>query len=114
MLGAEPAELYGVETKALSRAVRRNLERFPEDFMFQLSAAELESLRSHSDGSSLRSQIVTSDQGGRRYLPYASGGHEVKPPRRGRPESPERDSLQIKQAGAGNRRRCPGIAPVSL
>lgn len=58
--------LYGVETRVLVQAVKRNGERFPEDFMFQLSAEEVESLRS---------QIVISNaspgRGGRRYRPYA-------------------------------------------
>ncbi len=63
MLDNDLAELYGVETKVLNQAVRRNLERFPKDFMFQLSVDE------HI---SLRSQIVTSNaKGGRRYLPLA-------------------------------------------
>jgi hypothetical protein len=57
------AELYGVETKALNRAVRRNADRFPSDFMFQLNVQEAEALRC---------QIGTSKgPGGRRYLPYA-------------------------------------------
>jgi hypothetical protein len=57
------AELYQVPTKALNQAVRRNPGRFPEDFMFQLTSEETDSLRS---------QIVTSNEGrgGRRYLPY--------------------------------------------
>ena len=63
MLDADLAELYGVETRVLVQAVKRNLERFPEDFMFQLSQEEF---------AILRSQIVTSsDWGGRRYPPYA-------------------------------------------
>jgi len=63
MLDADLAELYGVETRVLVQAVKRNLERFPEDFMFQLSQEEF---------AILRSQIVTSsDWGGRRYRPYA-------------------------------------------
>ena len=58
------AELYGVETKVLIQAVKRNRARFPPDFMFQLTAAEW---------AGLRSQIVTSKprRGGRRYAPYA-------------------------------------------
>ena len=57
------AQLYGVETKILNKAVKRNLDRFPEDFMFQLTAEE---------SKNLRFQIGTSKQrGGRRYLPYA-------------------------------------------
>ena len=56
------AELYRVETKNLNLSVKRNLRRFPSDFMFQLSSEEW-------DG--LRLQIETSKRGGRRYLPYA-------------------------------------------
>ena len=62
MLDMDLAELYGVETKVLKQAVRRNIERFPEDFMFELTMEELKSLRS---------QIVTSNRGGIRYLPMA-------------------------------------------
>jgi hypothetical protein len=62
MLDKDLAELYDVETKALNQAVKRNLLRFPGDFMFQLSEQEFENLRS---------QIVTSSWGGRRTLPYA-------------------------------------------
>ena len=64
MLDAELAALYGVETKVLVQAIKRNLERFPVDFMFQLDADEWQSLRS---------QTVTSNvgRGGRRYAPYA-------------------------------------------
>jgi ORF6N domain len=63
LLDADLAALYGVETKALVRAVKRNIERFPEDFMFQLTAEEFDTLRS---------QFGTSSQwGGRRYAPYA-------------------------------------------
>ena len=61
MLDSELAELYGVETKVLIQAVKRNADRFPLDFMFQLTRKEF---------SILRSQIVTSSWGGRRYLPY--------------------------------------------
>jgi hypothetical protein len=72
MLDADLAELYEVETKALNRAVRRNVERFPEDFMFELTASEFESLRCHFGASNLRSQTVTSKaRGGRRYNPLA-------------------------------------------
>jgi len=62
MLDKDLAELYGVETRVLIQAVKRNIERFPEDFMFQLTKEEFENLRS---------QIVSSSWGGRRYLPYA-------------------------------------------
>lgn len=59
------AALYGVETRMLVQAVKRNLDRFPEDFLFQLEAAEIESLRSQSVISKPASR------GGRRYAPYA-------------------------------------------
>jgi hypothetical protein len=64
LLDADLAKLYGVETKALNRAVQRNRNRFPPDFMFQLTAEEAEVLRC---------QVGTSKvgRGGRRYLPYA-------------------------------------------
>jgi hypothetical protein len=64
MLDAHLAELYGVPTKVLLQAVKRNRERFPVDFMLQLKAEEW---------AILRSQIVTSSaqHGGRRYPPYA-------------------------------------------
>jgi len=61
MLDKDLAKLYGVETKVLIQAVKRNIDRFPSDFMFQLSGSEF---------SNLRSQIVTSSWGGRRYNPY--------------------------------------------
>ena len=62
MIDQDLAELYVVETKALNLAVKRNLARFPSDFMFQLSEKEFKNLRS---------QIETSRWGGRRYVPYA-------------------------------------------
>ncbi len=72
MLDADLAQLYGVETKALNRAVKRNLDRFPADFMFQLTPDEASSLTYHPGTSSLRYQSGTSSAwGGRRYLPYA-------------------------------------------
>ena len=52
MLDRDLAELYGVETKQLKRAVRRNSTRFPKDFMFELTKEEFENLRSHFDTSS--------------------------------------------------------------
>jgi len=65
LLDSDLAEPYGVETKIPNQAVQRNLERFPEDFMFRLSADEFRMI--------LKSQIVTSSwgYGGRRKLPYA-------------------------------------------
>jgi len=64
------AELYEVETKAVNSAVKRNADRFPEDFMFRLTPEEAESLRCH---------IGTSNEGrgGRRYLPYSFTEHGV-------------------------------------
>src|SRR5438876_12292149 len=54
MLDADLAQLYGVETKALNRAVKRNLDRFPADFMFQSTPHEAKDLRCHPGTSSLR------------------------------------------------------------
>jgi len=65
MLDADLAQLYGVETRALVQAVKRNLARFPADFMFQLSAEEWAALRSQSVISN------TEGRGGRRTAPYA-------------------------------------------
>ena len=62
MLDRDLAELYGVETKMLLRAVKRNLDRFPVDFMIQLTKEEFDNLRCY---------FGTSRWGGRRYLPYA-------------------------------------------
>ena len=96
MLDRDLAELYGVETKVLNQAVKRNIERFPEDFMFQLDRKDVFFLKSqqvsvNKYNADLRSQIVTSSPentdtdnktrsksqietsswGGGRYLPYA-------------------------------------------
>ena len=60
MLDKDLATLYGVETKVLNQTVKRNIERFPNDFRFELSKEEC-----------LRSQIVTSNKGGIRYMPFA-------------------------------------------
>ena len=62
MLDFDLAEMYGTETKVLKQSVKRSIERFPSDFMFELTEQEFESLRS---------QIVTSKRGGTRYLPFA-------------------------------------------
>jgi len=61
MLDEDLAALYGVETKRLNEQVRRNSERFPEDFMFQLTPEEFADLKSQIGISSLRSQIATSN-----------------------------------------------------
>ncbi|WP_255713356.1 MULTISPECIES: ORF6N domain-containing protein [unclassified Pedobacter] len=70
MLDSDLAELYGVETKRLNEQIRRNTDRFPEDFMFQLNDSEWEFLRS---------QIATSKigRGGRTYLPNVFTEHGV-------------------------------------
>ncbi len=68
MLDRDLAELYGIETKRLKEAVKRNLFRFPDDFMFELTDSEF---------SILRSQIATSSWGGSRYLPMAFTEHGV-------------------------------------
>ena len=71
MLDSDLAELYRVPTKAFNQAVKRNLDRFPEDFMFQLTTEEIQTLRYQNGTSILRSQSRTSKgRGGRRYLPY--------------------------------------------
>ena len=62
MLDSDLALLYGIPTKALKQQVRRNIKRFPADFMFELSKAEFENLRS---------QFVTSSWGGTRVMPMA-------------------------------------------
>jgi phage regulator Rha-like protein len=61
MLDSDLAKLYGVKVKALIQAVKRNMRRFPDDFIYLLTKQEV---------TNLRSQIVTSSWGGRRYLPY--------------------------------------------
>ena len=70
LLDRDLAALYGVDTKVFNQAVKRNIERFPVEFRFQLTQEEYESLRS---------QIVTSKEGrgGRRYMPYAFTEHGV-------------------------------------
>ena len=68
MLDRDLAVLYGVPTKSLNLAVRRNINRFPKDFMFQLSKKE---------NASLRFQFETSKRGGSRYLPYAFTEHGI-------------------------------------
>lgn len=64
MLDADLAELYGVPTKVLNQAVKRNAERFPADFVFRLDAREHHALRS-------RTVTSNAGRGGRRYAPYA-------------------------------------------
>mgnify|MGYP003484292987 FL=1 len=66
MLDRDLAKMYGVETKRLNESVRRNIDRFPEDFMFELTTEECNLLEN-----SLRSQIATSKRGGNRYGTFA-------------------------------------------
>jgi phage regulator Rha-like protein len=76
MLDFDLAEMYATETKVLKQSVRRNIERFPEDFMFELTNDEYNELKM-----SLRSQFVTSNEysrrGGIRYAPFAFTVHGV-------------------------------------
>lgn len=69
MLDADLAALYEVETRTLVQAVKRNPERFPDDFMFQLTKNELENLKSQI--------VISSSWGGRRSLPYAFTEHGI-------------------------------------
>ena len=77
MLDSDLAEMYQVETKNLKRAVRANIERFPDDFMFELTKEEFDSLRcknftSNNEDDALRCKNFTSNKrGGNRYLPFA-------------------------------------------
>lgn len=68
MLDSDLALLYGIDTKRINEQVKRNIDRFPEDFMFQLTEYEFQNLKS---------QIATSSWGGRRTLPYAFTEHGV-------------------------------------
>ena len=67
MLDYDVAKLYHYETKKINQTVKRNIERFPEKFCFQLTEKETENLRSQIVTSSLKKE----NYGGRRYLPYA-------------------------------------------
>ena len=62
MFDFDLAELYEIETKRLKEAVRRNIDRFPEDFMFELTKKEVDNLRT---------QFASSSYGGTRYMPFA-------------------------------------------
>jgi ORF6N domain len=83
MLDFDIAELYEVATKVLNQAVKRNIKRFPEDFMFRLSITEWKMMRSQFVTSSIefpqRSQIVTFEEKGRynKYLPFAFTEHGI-------------------------------------
>jgi len=89
ILDADLARLYGVETRALVQAVKRNLQRFPKDFMFQLSLDEFKFLRSQI--------VISKSRGGRRYMPPMSSLSMVPAPPdrkqigfRSRSQNPER------------------------
>ncbi len=79
IIDSDLAEIYGVETKVFNQAVKRNLERFPDEFSFILTEEEITNLRSQNATSNtrLRSQIVTSNKGrgGRRYNPRVFTEH---------------------------------------
>lgn len=77
ILDRDLAALYQVETKVLNQAVKRNLERFPEDFMFQLTHQEWVKDVVNKEVTDLKSQIVTSNWGGVRKMPYAFTEHGV-------------------------------------
>lgn len=79
MLDSDLALVYGVDTKRLNEQVKRNISRFAEDFMFQLTQKEVESLKSQiatsKESGHLKSQFATSKRGGRRSLPYVFTEH---------------------------------------
>lgn len=75
MLDEDLAKIYGVETKVLNQAVKRNLDRFPEEFMFQLTLKETRDLAFLYPLPRLKSQIVTSKRGGRRKKPFVFTEH---------------------------------------
>jgi hypothetical protein len=71
MLDRDLAVVYGVETKVLNQAVKRNIDRFPQEFRFRITESEYDEVVTTSERFNLRSQFVTSSgHGGRRYLPY--------------------------------------------
>lgn len=78
ILDRDLAILYETETKRLKEAVKRNMKRFPKDYMFQLSKEEFKTIKDELEliaiNDSLRTQIATSNRGGTRYLPYAFTG----------------------------------------
>lgn len=109
MLDSDLAQLYGVETKVFNQAVKRNAERFPAEFRFQLTKEEYENLRSQFVTSNLRSQSVTleTDRRGqhRKYLPYVFTEQGVAMLSAVlRSETAVQVSIQIMQAFVGMRR----------
>lgn len=77
ILDRDLAALYQVETKVLNQAVKRNIERFPEDFMFQITLKEWREIAVNEGIIDLKSQFVTSNWGGVRKMPYAFTEHGV-------------------------------------
>ena len=78
ILDRDLAALYQVETRVLNQTVKRNIDRFPEDFMFQLTRNDLHEIAVNESLTNLTSQIViSSGHGGQRYLPYAFTEHGV-------------------------------------
>lgn len=77
MLDSDLAQLYEVETRIINRNVKRNINRFPEDFMFQLTEDEWSNLKSQIGISNKKLPISTSSRGGRRFLPYVFTEHGV-------------------------------------
>jgi leucyl aminopeptidase len=75
ILDADLARIYGVPTRALNQAIKRNLQRFPQDFVFRVAAEELEPIRSQFVIASDRSQTVTASKRNIRHLPYAFTEH---------------------------------------
>ena len=76
ILDADLAALYGVETKALNRAVKRNMKRFPSDFVFQLTEKEAATLRYQSGTSNLKSQNATSRSRGAQEVTARRSSHK--------------------------------------
>lgn len=78
ILDRDLAALYQVKTKVLNQAVKRNIERFPDDFMFQLTLKEWMEISINEGVIDLKSQnVISSGHGGQRYLPYAFTEHGV-------------------------------------
>ncbi len=82
ILDFDIAKIYETDTKRINEAVKRNKERFPNDFMFQLTKIELSNIQFHIESNdnaenSLRSQFATSNRGGNRYMPFAFTEHGV-------------------------------------
>ena len=105
LLDADLALIYGVPTKVLNQGVKRNMRRFPSDFVFRLTAEELEAIQSQIATGTNRSQIVTGSQKHRdpRFLPYAFTEHGAIMAANV-PAPPSRDE---KDAGSSLLRRLP-------